>query len=408
MISKQNLKEVIMTKKITSVVAMSAIAILGMSGCTKQPVSVSTNEDVSAKIAHLERQISQKDAEISSLKGAKSTELSLVPPNAKPGQCYSKVMVPAKYEVKTVRRLAKQPGVDVKIIPATYKTIDKVVTISEASTKLVTIPATYKMVQERVEVRPATTKLIAVEPTYKYVQERVMVVPEKESLVNIPAKYKTITEKILVKKAHTVWKKGRGSVEKVNNSTGDIMCLVEVPAVYKTITKKVIDTPASVKRVVTPAVYKTITKKVIDTPATTREVTIPAVYKTITKKVIDTPASTREIAIPARTSVVKTKVLDRPAQTIKRQIPAIYKDVKVKVKVAEPHLRWQEILCETNTTPNVVIKLQRALSHKGYNITKFDGVYGDETRRAVRAYQRDMGMSQGALTLRTLKSLNIM
>ncbi|MBS9778916.1 MAG: peptidoglycan-binding protein, partial [Campylobacteraceae bacterium] len=40
--------------------------------------------------------------------------------------------------------------------------------------------------------------------------------------------------------------------------------------------------------------------------------------------------------------------------------------------------------------------------------TKLDGVYGNETRTAVRAYQGEMGMSQGALTLRTLQSLGVM
>ena len=44
---------------------------------------------------------------------------------------------------------------------------------------------------------------------------------------------------MLSKEAHAVWKKGRGPVEKLDNTTGEIMCLVEVPASYKTVTKTV-------------------------------------------------------------------------------------------------------------------------------------------------------------------------
>ncbi len=259
-----------MNKKLGSVVVLSTIAILGMSGCAShQTTSTSmigntaVGNTVSAvrnsssatdqRIAELQRQLMQKEAAISSLK-MRSGETSLTPPNAKPGECYSKVMVPAKYEIKTVQREAQPASERVSIIPATYKVVDKVVTVREASTKLQTIPPTYKLVKERVLVRPETTKLIPIEPTYKYVKERVMVEPEKVSYVTIPEKYKTVTEKILVKKAHTAWKKGRGSVEKINNTTGGIMCLVEVPAVYKTITKKVLAAPAQIKQVVKPAV----------------------------------------------------------------------------------------------------------------------------------------------------------
>jgi hypothetical protein len=37
----------------------------------------------------------------------------------------------------------------------------------------------------------------------------------------------------------TRWEKGRGLVEKVNNFTGEIMCLEEVPAEYQTVTKSI-------------------------------------------------------------------------------------------------------------------------------------------------------------------------
>jgi hypothetical protein len=226
-------------------------------------------------------------------------------------------------------------------------------------------------------------------------------------LVSIPATYKTVTEKIKISDAYTTWKKGRGEIEKVDNSTGEIMCLVEVPAVYKSVTKKVIATPATTKEIKTPAVYKTVTKRVVATPATTKKVVTPPVYKTVTKQVVATPATTKEVKIPAICKIVKTREVATPAKEIKSEIPAIYTMVPTKVKTADSYLRWQPILCETNTTTNVISNLQKALQSKNYKITKIDGVYGPETKAAVNAYQKENKLNQGALTLETLKSLGL-
>ncbi len=388
-----------MNKTLGSISILSLVAILSMSGCSKmQKMTDNSNMEAENKIAHLEKQIEERDRKISSLeessKRAMATQRSMststsmsgnsIIPDAQPGHCYGKVMVPAKYETKQIRKLARESSTKIDVIPATYKTVNKVVTVKDESTRIVTIPATYKTVQERVLVKPETKKLIPVGATYKTVKERVLVEPEKVSTVTIPATYRTVSERILVKKAHTTWKKGRGSIEKVDNMTGDIMCLVEVPAVYKTITKKVVDRPAS-----------------------TREVVVPAVYKTITKKVVDRPESTREVVIPAKTKVIKTRVLATPSRKIEKEIPATYKMVTVRTKVSEPYVRWQEVLCETKTTPNVVWKVQKALKARNYNITKLDGRYGEETARAVRAYQKKMNIAQGALTIKTLRSLGV-
>lgn len=59
----------------------------------------------------------------------------------------------------------------------------------------------------------------------------------------VPAVYKTTTEEVLESPAQTVWKKGRGPIEKLDNATGEIMCLVEIPAKYRTIQKVVLENP---------------------------------------------------------------------------------------------------------------------------------------------------------------------
>ena len=145
----------------------------------------------------------------------------------------------------------------------------------------------------------------------------------------------------------------------------------------------------------------------IDTPARTEEVKIPAVYKTISTKVIDTPARTEEVKIPAVCKIVKTREIETPAKEIRTEIPAEYVMEPTKVITSEPYLRWQSILCETNTTKDIISNLQNALQAKGYNITSIDGIYGPETKAAVRAYQRDEKLNEGELTIETLKSLGL-
>ncbi len=201
--------------------------------------------------------------------------------------------------------------------------------------------------------------------------------------------------------------KGSGDIEKIDTLTGEILCLVEVPAVYETIERTVINTPATTREVKIPAVYKTVEKRVIDTPATTREVKIPAVYKTVEKEVIDTPATTKEVKIPGICKMVDVEEIDTPAREVKTEIPAVYETIKTEVKVSEPSFSWEPILCDTNSTTELISSLQSTLKNRGYKISKIDGVYNKETQKAVSSYQEQNNLVKGALTIETLKSLNL-
>jgi hypothetical protein len=357
---------------------VTASLIFGLSGC-----SVKQDTQTSEKIVELQKQIESKDIKISELEGKVSKD-TLLPPNARAGECYTKVIIPAIYETKESEQLIK-----------------------EADTKIEVIPATYKTVQKKVQVREETIKLIPVPATYKTEIETVMVEPEKTILEEVPATYKTLTEQILVKDAHTIWEKGRGEVEKIDTLTGEILCLVEVPAVYKTVERTVIDTPATIREVKIPAVYKTVEKKVVDVPATTREIKIPAVYKTVEKEVIDTPATTKEVRIPGICKMVDIEEVDTPAREVKTEIPAVYATLKTEVRVSEPDFKWEPILCETNSTTELISNLQTTLKDRGYRISNIDGVYNKETQKAVSLYQEQNNLVKGALTIETLKHLNL-
>ncbi len=188
----------------------------------------------------------------------------LYPPNARPGECYARMLIPG--ETRTI----------------TEKVIKK-----EASEKVEIVPATYKTVTKRVLVKPETTKL-----------------------VSVPAKYGTKSERIQISPAKTVWKKGAGTMsagagsgaaggssaaaivdrfgdQKIIGSrvtdTGELMCLVEVPAQYKTVSKTVLVSPATTKTIITPAEYKTVQVTELVTAAQERRVAIPEEYGTVTR-----------------------------------------------------------------------------------------------------------------------------
>jgi hypothetical protein len=139
----------------------------------------------------------------------------------------------------------------------------------------------------------------------------------------------------LVKPAETVWKKGRGPIEKIDNTTGEIMCLVEVPAVYETVKKNVMVAPPTTREIAIPAEYETVKKRVMVKPPTTRTIEIPAVYKT-----------------------VKVKKLVSPAQERKISIPAEYQTVTKTQQVTEERMEWRQILCETNVSPDFISVLE--------------------------------------------------
>jgi len=176
--------------------------------------------------------------------------------------------------------------------------------------------------------KEASTKIVPVAPTYKTVTERVMVRPAHTHLKTIPAKYETISNRVLDKAAHTVWKRGAGfqssALEtRIDNGTGEIMCLVEVPATYKTVTKTILKTPETVVEEQHDAEYETITRRVLDKPATTKTVVVPAEYK-----------------------VVNVQRLVTPEKEVRKAIPAVYKNVTSSEKVSDEVLAWEEVLCE--------------------------------------------------------------
>lgn len=271
--------------------------------------------DLQDRVTTAEQARQSAYAEMERIRTADAAAATGLFPPAKPGQCYTRVFVPAEYE-----------------------TVSEQVLKTGATSVVEVVPARYEWVEERVLVKEASSRL-----------------------EEIPAEYEWVEEQVLVKPAHTTWKKGRGLVERVDNSTGEIMCLVEVPAEYKTVRKRV-----EVK------------------PATTREVTIPAEYET-----------------------VKVRKMVAAAHEKRTEIPAEYQTVTSWVKVSEGHMEWREVMCETNLTMDVVKQIQLALRDNEHNPGPIDGIIGHQTSSAIESYQKNKGLAVGGLTYETVESLGV-
>ncbi len=308
--------------------------------------------DRETQLAQQQRQIDQKmrdakAAESRAMAAKKTTapssiDQSLLPPKATPGQCFARVFVPPSYETATQEMLKQEASERIEIIPAKYETVTEQVIVEAASERWETIPAKYSMAEETVLVKPATSRM-----------------------VHVPATYAKTSEKVQVKPAHQVWKKGTGPIQRVDQATGEIMCLVDVPAEYRTVTKTVLQSPATTKLVEEPAVYKTMKQRVMSEPPSTRVVKIPAKYKT-----------------------VKVTKLVSPAEEKRIKIPATYQTVTKQVKTSEGHMEWREILCQTNMTSDRITDIQRALKAKGFDPGPIDGVIGSSTIEAVNGFQK--------------------
>ncbi len=311
-----------------------------------------------------------------------TTNASDYPPDAGPGVCFARVLIPETTEIATEQVVDRAESTEIKIIPAKYETVTEQVLVKEQSVRYNVIPARYQTVTERV-----------------------IKTPERTETIVIPATYETYTEQVLVRPAYVTWKPGSGlygrsttpgmtqvssGVVNPNDpnavtqiATGEVLCRVEVPAEYETVTRTRVKTPERTETRVIPATYETVTKEVVVEEARVVEEIIPAVYDTVT---------VQRLVSPAREEVVV--------------IPATYKTVEKRVVTGGGGVEWREVLCDTNASPQKIAEIQRALTARGYS-TPADGTFGPATLRAMEAYQRANGLPVGYLTVSTVQSLGV-
>lgn len=128
-----------------------------------------------------------------------------VPPNARPGECYAKVLIPAITETMTERiQISEEQKVLDRIIPARYETTTERIKVKEARQywKAGTGPITKKN-----EVTGEILCLVEEPAEYKTIEKRVLVSPEQPQYKMVPAQYDTITKQNIVKAESWEWRR---------------------------------------------------------------------------------------------------------------------------------------------------------------------------------------------------------
>jgi len=463
-----------------------------------------------AALEKRENELARKESDIAAMQRMGIAETDLLPVDAKSGECYARVWVEPQFKTVSQTVLAKEASENVTIIPARYETVTEQVLVSDADYRIETMPATYKTHSEQklvaeasrlwrtalgnaapasqellhaaanggidldaatpgmcfhehympakyeyqnetVLLREASESVSVAEPQYRWVEKQVLVKEASTALTTLPAVYETATEQAVDVAAHTIWKKGTGPIQKIDEATGEIMCLVEVPATYKTVSRRILASPARTETVTIPAVYKTVKvrelvsgaeaikteipaeydtvrveKKVSDVSFVWHEVhnthhpkqtrtgnqicltEKPAVYETVTTTVVDTPASSHRVEIPAVYKTVEVTKLVEDAQEVRTEIPAEHKTIVSQELETEGFMEWRSILCKTNMTTSTIGDIQRALLQRDYKPGAVDGVIGAETIGAINAFQRDEGLPVDRyINMETIKALGV-
>lgn len=284
-------------------------------------------------------------------------------PDARAGECFALIKIPEQFRSYQKEYELRSASERVETTPPRYEMVTEQYVVREAYERMEVVPATFRTVTEQVEVAPPSVRYQSTEPVYE-----------------------NVTEQVLEQPARTVWKRGTGPIQRIDNATGEIMCLVEEPAVYKTVTRRVLKTPAQVQEIPVPGQVGTVTRQVIDRPADVRRVVVPEQIGTRTVRKLVEPGGVRRVPIPAQMGSTTVRELVSPAR-----------------------LEWRAVLCQTNMTPDVIGRVQTALANNGYNPGPVNGRLGPETIAALNQYQRSRNLPiDGYLNMETVRSLGVM
>lgn len=111
-----------------------------------------------------------------------------------------------------------------------------------------------------------------------------------------------------------------------------------------------------------------------------------------------TPASYRNVAV--------TKPLELPEGEAFK--PILYQTVTEKVKVADEHMSWAEVLCDSSLTENTISDIQQALADAGFNPGPVNGIAGEQTFAALNDFQAEQGLPvTHFLTVETVETLGV-
>ena len=250
------------------------------------------------------------------------------PEAARPGQCFTRVLVPETTGPVTEHVLVAPEKTELRVTPGPSTTEEKRVVVKEEAAQLVSIPATYRTETETVVVKPAYTRTEV-----------------------IPAVYDTVSEQVKVRDGYIEWRPGAAvaghayrpaPISRPPGITG--VGVIEHNPAYGGMTTRELPTGEVLCLVEVPPQYKTITRQVLRTPARTVEIPVPAETQAIARQVVDTPAHVEKRIAPAVYDTVKVTVRG-PDVTQAYTVPAVYRDYTRTQVTAPSRFEWRQVQC---------------------------------------------------------------
>lgn len=288
-----------------------------------------------------------------------------MPAQAKAGQCFARVLVPATYRTEAVPVVIRDAHDSVQVSNPVFKTEVKTFQVSDAYKDYVVTPPTFRTEQQKILVRPAHERLRA-----------------------SPAVIGTRPVTVVIREPRLVWRPGsKGSeVRRIDAATGEVYCLVEEPAKTAVMQREVQIAPAQV----------------------TRE-RIPALEETIERRVLVTAPSVREVYVKAESRDVKIDTLVEPAREVRTKVEARMGTMQRDVEVTPERHEWVPVVCiDTPEGKHSIQAVQRALAARKLYNGPIDGVIGSKTKQALAAFQKANGLpGQGNLTVATARALGL-
>jgi hypothetical protein len=277
-------------------------------------------------------------------------------------------------------------------LPQGLGTYQARVLVSPERTVTRVVPAQYVDVEERVMVTPERVRRVSVPATYRTVTETVVVRPGAARVETIPAEYRTVREPVVVQPGRWDWRPARlvgGAWPRDprhvwTDPYGEVFWLVWTPPVTREVARQVLVRPARTETFTDPPVTRQVTRRVIDQPARVEQQATPAVYRTEKKRRLVTPERTETTVVPAE-----------------------WRTVAKTGPVGPERLDWREAPCARAVTPDLIRRVQGALNARGHAVGPPDGVWGARTREALERFQRAQSLGEGALTVETLRALDL-
>ncbi len=285
-----------------------------------------------------------------------------LPPAVKPGECYVRVRIPAKFESTEERVLVKPEAIRYEVTPAEFKESEKEIVIKPESITYEIVPAQFETKEVEVLVAPDFTKMTATEPLFQSEEKQV----------------ETRAARLALKlDANPLGAGGALNTE--------VLSLAQDPSEIKSYTRHLLTKPAQVQQEKVSRIVEKIATQVLVKAAEVKEIKVPAEVKKVMVRELVRPATKKEIKIPAEYTTVSRQRLINPERIV-----------------------WQRIVCAAQMTPELLTSMQTKLKEKGVDPGELNGQLSDATKAAIVSYQTQHSLAQGGLTYEFLNHLGIM